>query len=578
MPPPNKYLDKVYEKLGYSDRPFLRHAWKNIVENETVIIEAPTGYGKTTLSQAYSLYSIDNGFKTIIAYPLRTLLEDQYSRFNELFKRMGFNNYVGTRYMHHLYSYYFVRPVTLTTIDTLSMTLFGLEPRDLDKVLEKIYGSIIHTLGHYLFARATTLLSNIVLDETHLLADTTRSLNFLASLILISQQNGSKILMESATIPESLVNSLKSFCKNVPCTGIHVVEFNESIDPEFIEEREEKEIYVDIPEEVGENKYEKILEWMREARREVGGNGFRALIVFNTVAEAIKMYEKLLDSEFKDLDIYLLHSRFREKDRDNKIEELRNKTGELRKILRDRDGGVSSINYIVVATQVIEAGVDISSNVFITDIAPANSLIQRLGRFLRYSGEKHGYLKIWYESFDDKEYYKVYSRRLVEKTLDQLRGLGNRFNPHIPSIYRSILNKVYSLDDYRISYSEVEELVSLTLTVSSPREATRKFLELGGSFIRENIMVPVITEEECGREDVEKLVIPLSLKSLKRKHVVKELIERDGKLECRSFTFMSDRKGVMKRILSREFKAFVVKGVYDPVKGLIIGEEAGGRG
>ena len=48
----------------------------------------------------------------------------------------------------------------------------------------------------------------------------------------------------------------------------------------------------------------------------------------------------------------------------------------------------------------IGAGVDIS-NSFITEIAPANSLIQRLGRFLKYN-EKAGRIIIWYEGENGK--------------------------------------------------------------------------------------------------------------------------------------------------------------------------------
>ncbi len=41
------------------------------------------------------------------------------------------------------------------------------------------------------------------------------------------------------------------------------------------------------------------------------------------------------------------------------------------------------------------------SNSFITEIAPANSLIQRLGRFLKYN-EKAGRIIIWYEGENGK--------------------------------------------------------------------------------------------------------------------------------------------------------------------------------
>src|SRR5690606_15022957 len=48
--------------------------------------------------------------------------------------------------------------------------------------------------------------------------------------------------------------------------------------------------------------------------------------------------------------------------------------------------GVSE-NRIIVATQVVEAGVDISADALVTELAPWASLIQRLGRCARYGGK-----------------------------------------------------------------------------------------------------------------------------------------------------------------------------------------------
>jgi len=566
-PTPYEYLDRVYEVLGYRGRPFLKHAWREIIEHEIVVVEAPTGYGKTTLSQAFTLYSLDTGFKTTISYPLRTLLEDQYKKFTELMRRLGYRDLVGTRYMHHRDSYYFVKPVTLTTVDTLSMTLFGLEPSDLDKVIGGIYGSITHTLGHYLFARATTLLSNLVLDEVHLLADTTRSLNFLASLILIAYQNGCRLLLESATLPESYLETLRRIH-----SGIHVVRFNESIDPEFIEERESKEINYEKPSKINDSdsKYKQIIEWLRLARKEIGSKGFRALIVFNTVSEAIEMYDQLIKTEFKDIDIYLLHSRFRESDRRSKIMELKHKMELLKESLDKKIQ--SSINYIVIATQVIEAGVDITSNVFITDIAPANSLIQRLGRFLRYPGEKYGFLRIWYEDAID-ETYKVYDGGLVKNTLDQLNCIGNKFNPHIPRAYRRLINNVYSIKDYRVDYSEVMDFIGLTLSLTSPHNAVKKFLELGGSFIRDTLLIPVTTEDIVKEGNPLEAIIPLSSMNLRRKAIVGKLVrDKDGEYRVSEVT-KEELRNILKLSLSEDFIALVIRGRYDPIKGLILGDK-----
>jgi CRISPR-associated endonuclease/helicase Cas3 len=90
----------------------------------------------------------------------------------------------------------------------------------------------------------------------------------------------------------------------------------------------------------------------------------RLLVVVNTVGRAQELFEKL-ESRCPAL---LLHSRFFPDDRRDK--QLRLKDARL-----------------IIATQVIEAGVDISSEVLLTEIAPVNALVQRAGRCARFSGE-----------------------------------------------------------------------------------------------------------------------------------------------------------------------------------------------
>lgn len=573
------YLEEIYRLYGYSGRPFLKHAWKEIMDNMITVVEAPTGYGKTTLSQAFALYSLSEGFKQIISYPLRTLLEDQYGKFSYMASKLGLGDIIGTRYMHHLDSYFFVKPVTLTTVDTLSMTLFGLEPLDLEKALSQYYGwgtsdSITYSVGHYLFSRSSVLLSNIVLDEVHLLADSIKSLNFLASLIIIARQNGLKLVFESATLPRALIDVLRRIDRS-----ISVIRFDEKIDPDFIEEREAKEIDYMPPSMIGsEHKYDVLVQWIQEAEKKLRGEGLRAILVFNTVDEAIKMYNRLLETDLRRKNTILLHSRFREKDRKKKIAVLEKLTHELKERLRNHSR-CSDIEYIVVATQIIEAGVDISSNVFITDIAPANSLIQRLGRFLRYPGENNGYLRIWFDNTikDQRRSYKVYDKRLVEKTLDWLRAEKN-FNPHIPSKYCGLLDSVYTGNDFTVSVSEVEEMVSLTLQLRSPRRSVEKFMRLGGSYIRDSILVPVLIETQIKNTAEKVEPIPLSMDSIINKAIVKAVIVR-GPQRYRvvpASEYGLDRKGwalrkrLMSLLLRQEIIALVIPGTYDAERGLVI--------
>ena len=93
------------------------------------------------------------------------------------------------------------------------------------------------------------------------------------------------------------------------------------------------------------------------------------LVVVNTVVRAQVVY-KALQKKYPPTHLVLIHSRFRPKNRKAQMDKL-TELGE-------------SKDLIVVATQAIEAGVDLSAAVMLTELAPASSLVQRFGRVNRY--------------------------------------------------------------------------------------------------------------------------------------------------------------------------------------------------
>ena len=383
------HLERVLETLPKrEDRPFLNFVVQKAEKSGIVVVEAPTGYGKSAISQTVALHTLEDGLKCIIAFPLRSLLEDQAFKFRGMLLKLGHDERnVGVRYMHHPESKYLLRPISLTTIDTFSLTLFGIAPEDLEVVLGYYDGTLTRSMGHYLFSRSMALLSDVILDEVHLLSDMTKSLNFLIALIWIAAGHGMRLILMSATIPKALEELLRKEGEEI---SLEFAKFSENPDNRFLEERKAKKYDFSL-EKLDSGRFEKILEWLKEGRKE----GFRrSIVVFNTVRDAIKFYEIVKKrSDIEKNRILLVHSRFTEEDR----EEKRRRIEELKRL----------DEYLIVATQVIEAGVDISSDLFISDLAPASSLIQRLGRFLRYD-EKEGKIYLWYEKEGRKKYKGVY--------------------------------------------------------------------------------------------------------------------------------------------------------------------------
>ncbi|MCC6014019.1 MAG: CRISPR-associated helicase Cas3' [Candidatus Verstraetearchaeota archaeon] len=581
------YYYQVLEKLFGSTekrRKFIDYAisvlndkWN---EYNIFIIDAPTGYGKTTISASISLFTINEELKSIVILPLRSLIEDQYERFKKI------TEFVGKRYMNNPDSKYLLKPVTLTTIDTFALTFFGLSPEDFDKVVKYWSGTAIGSLGHFLFSCASIILSNIILDEVQLLIDQTKSLNFLIALMKSIIRNNQKLIIMSATIPTAFENLIKKELREY-INKIKFIKFGEhSTDEYFINERLSKNYKINIIGLNESNKEDYIKNYIYNKINEYG----KIIVIFNTVKDAISFYQKL---SIDNIPKILLHSRFNEEDKEKKI----NKLKEIKK----------SNKYIVISTQVIEAGIDISSNLMITEIAPINSLIQRIGRFLRYEGENNGDLLIWYEvdennelkktydKYDKCHKYKVYDYDLTKRTLTLLLGMknkGEKINFHIPysnSVigYKELIDKIYNENDMEINRNDITKLINITSKIEDMSYSAFKnlLMRLEGSFIRNSMLIPIIPksvfeENKDKYEKMIKLIIPISFNlflELIKNSLIKEYITKDykGLFEIKSLSnnqikMFDNFSGLLKFLYINDVLAFVANIEYDNEKGLIV--------
>ena len=113
--------------------------------------------------------------------------------------------------------------------------------------------------------------------------------------------------------------------------------------------------------------------------------GHMTLVIVNQVKRAQQLYErvrKILAAQGEPVpELALLHSRFRPADREREMAKI-----------RDADG---QIDIIVIATQAVEAGVDISAAVMFTELAPWASMVQRFGRANRRAEVEGGANVFW---------------------------------------------------------------------------------------------------------------------------------------------------------------------------------------
>lgn len=144
----------------------------------------------------------------------------------------------------------------------------------------------------------------------------------------------------------------------------------------------------------------------------------RSVAICNQVQRAQELYEAVKAQVGNDTEVTLLHSRFTPEDRQSKEEWLRREFG------KDLDKRNAS-SAILIATQVIEVGLDITCENLHTEIAPANAVFQRAGRCARYPDEQ-GVVHVYNvpvkptRSGEDRRDYLPYPAPLCEATWGSL--------------------------------------------------------------------------------------------------------------------------------------------------------------
>jgi CRISPR-associated endonuclease/helicase Cas3 len=139
--------------------------------------------------------------------------------------------------------------------------------------------------------------------------------------------------------------------------------------------------------------------------------GTNTIVFLNTVARAQAVFDALRANDGA-WDTLLIHSRFRAADRAVLTAKLSQEP--------------SAAGRIIVATQALEAGVDVTSSVMLSELAPWSSLVQRFGRCNRYGecGEA-GAQVLWIDLSDEAAApYSAHELEDARKKLKDLEGCG----------------------------------------------------------------------------------------------------------------------------------------------------------
>jgi len=396
-------LDKTREKLYQA----IVSEFENAKDKNVFFIKLPTGAGKTLLLYKLAMMIQQNEKKRRVFYllPFITLIEQNANILKQLLDFMGIDSEDNR---------IFLEKHSLSGEFELSG---GNDEYDIDAkqfLLDTLESHFIVTSFHQLFygvfKRKNALLkrfnqfsnSVILIDEVQLIPlehmyVITQFLKFMSEIF------NCKIIVASATFPNIKQEILRN---SYSFREIDEILTEDEINKFF----NRYEIKIDISNTyyIDETLYKKIDEKLKTNRD--------LLFRVNTVNTANNIYEYLqnIDSAYDKTNIFLLTSAVAPMVRKCII----------KKIKRNSKRGVKQI---VVATQLIQAGVDISLEDGFEELAPLDLIVQSMGRRNR-SAEKEGIgkadiIKIARE-VNGKEFvgYKIYNDFDIKQTVEILNN------------------------------------------------------------------------------------------------------------------------------------------------------------
>ena len=417
-------VEAIVSKRGRTPKeyPFFEGLWKALDESRGLIfLKAPTGAGKTEACLSPFLYDLISGERRwhsmIYVLPTRSLVHNMFKRFCKALRACR-EDFYEPKHVIIDYDYGGFLPfkpfiegdITVTTYDTLMYTFYG-----------------FRSYGHHLFLSIGKVAGSlVVLDEAQLLQDNNwYALSLLPYHIANLLVAGATVLVMSATLPRILIEETEHsvrICKVPP--SYEVIE----ADPKK-HDISRGELTVSLRDGSLTSSLSDVVERCEKP----------VLLIFNTVERAVNAYKWLKEEGHSN--VVLLHSRLIRrvrKERETLFEEVQDPDGPE----GERRGGPQDQDLLVVATQVVEAGIDFDFRTVATEICPIDSLIQRLGRCARRSGTKG--LALVFK--DEEQAEGVYPRDVIERTSEVLDEWQLAESVRNVGVATELVDKVYAKD------------------------------------------------------------------------------------------------------------------------------------
>ena len=406
-------------------------------KNKIYSITAPTGIGKTLVGfkLALKLSNYNHDSKIHYILPFTSIIDQNHNEIQNVVDKYTIVN------KHHYLSEINVREDNEKTMEYSSYSQKSLKIQSWD------YKINVSTYIQFLLSVLGS--KNSFLTKFH---------NIVNSVVILDEVQfiGVKNWDVIRNIFTALSNSFNTFFIFMTATQPKIMKEDEIIelsDKDFFKHDEVSDkVSINVVEENINNVYikDKILKNKIEEN-----NCERILIILNTKKACFETFKKILDdSYFSDYKIFYLSTLLTPEDRRNKIEEIKNTYDKGKK-------------YIIITTQLVEAGVDITSDLCIRDFAPLDSIIQSAGRCNRYNEIEKGELIILDSYVNDKDnhvhMYVYNSSKILDETRNVLKykcdflDLSNKFFENIKNTHSNdcletdIKNLVYSNLEYKLN-------------------------------------------------------------------------------------------------------------------------------
>ncbi|MFW6016095.1 MAG: CRISPR-associated helicase Cas3' [bacterium] len=450
---PKKPLNKARNEFfnGVINNPKLQ------IDNYLYNLTAPTGIGKTFTSFAFAnkLRKLSSKGKRIIyCLPYTSIIDQNYDEFEKII-RFNYENIYRQSPTKYLLRHHYLTPMKFE--QNISIQKDSNESKNLNNYLDEkllleswesgnivttfvqLLESIIGNKNSYLKKFHNIVNSVIILDEVQNIPVDYYKLVGKVLKILGNKFN-THILLMTATQPEII-------------SGQGVIEL---IDNDY----ENKEIFdrvdLKIIDQLKPYNIEEFIDYL-----DYNFDSDSGLIVCNTVESALNIYD-CVNNIFDDFQVFSLTTNLTPKDRENKIKNINKKIKNGEKV-------------IVISTQLIEAGVDLSFEEVYRDFGPLDSIIQVAGRCNRNRElEKKGKVNIIKLENEDKDKFceKVYDKTLLDICEDILEE--DRDFVELSQKYFSSIRKEYK----RTSSKILEAIYNLNYSLEKEDQTPIKKFEL----------------------------------------------------------------------------------------------------